>query len=445
MTKLYDFRLPLKGKLYVPLIVGGMGVDISTAQLALEMARLGAIGHISDAMAPWVSDRKYGTRFQNEKQKRFRPFKNEESISPAKWGAEDVYKASKNHASATMERKRGSGAVFINVMEKLTMGSPQETLRARLRGALDGGIDGVTLSAGLHTGTLSLITDHPRFHDALIGIIVSSARALKIFLRSAKRVDRVPDYIIVEGPLAGGHLGFGLDWANHDLRVIVQEVVEFLRAENLEIPVIPAGGVFTGSDAVEFLQLGAQGVQVATRFTISEECGLPTDVKQEYVRASADDVVVNMVSPTGYAMRMLTSSPCLNSNVEPNCEALGYILDRDGHCAYRDAYRETPLNGDGKKAMVKDKMCICYHFMKFTCYTCGHNVSRLKDTTVQLADGTFVLPRAEQIFQDYCFSTNHQINVPAEIAKTIRTDNAAAKHHDHTHDASSPAIAVSSS
>ena len=99
----------------------------------------------------------------------------------------------------------------------------------------------------------------------------------------------MPDYIVVEGPLAGGHLGFGMDWAEYDLKTIFVEVVEFLKVNDLDIPVIPAGGIFTGSDAVEYMELGAAAVQVATRFTVSEECGLPNRAKQKYYEALEKD------------------------------------------------------------------------------------------------------------------------------------------------------------
>ncbi len=74
-----------------------------------------------------------------------------------------------------MEAKRGSGMIFVNCMEKLTMNAPRELLRVRLHGALSVGIDGITLSAGLHLGSLALMEDHPRFRDAMLGIIVSSS------------------------------------------------------------------------------------------------------------------------------------------------------------------------------------------------------------------------------------------------------------------------------
>ncbi len=413
MTKLDDYRLNLRGKLFKPLVVGGMGVDISTAELALEAARLGGIGHISDAMVPFVSDKRFGTTFQREKGEANRHLRVESGdVVPEtvdiKWIPEVVYQAALNHSSATMDRKQpGAGLVFVNVMEKLNHGNPRETLAARLRGVMDGGIDGITLSAGLHTGTLKLVEDHPRFRDVLFGIIVSSARALKIFLRGSAKADRLPDYIIVEGPLAGGHLGFGEDWREHDLRNIVNEVIEFLRAEDLQIPVIPAGGVFTGNDAVSYLDMGASAVQVATRFTISRECGLPENVKQIYINSKEEDIEVNMTSPSGYPMRMLKSSPSLRSNIRPNCEALGYLLDGNGACSYRTAWNNTPVLENGRKAPVAEKMCICYHFMKYSCYTCGQNVYRLKNATFQLPNGRYYLPTAEEVFLDYMEGRNY--------------------------------------
>lgn len=420
MHNLNNYRLQLGANEYVPILQGGMGVDISTSELALKIASLGGIGHISDAMSPYLSDRDFKTRFQSSKQKKFKIFEDSMDKSQVKWDYENVYAASLKFIQATMEKKKGHGGVFINVMEKLTMGNPQETLQARLNAAMDAGIDGITLSAGLHNGTLKLAEDNPRFRDVKFGIIVSSYRALKIFLRSADRVNRSPDYIIVEGPLAGGHLGFGEDWKKHELKTIVKEVLDFLKSENLNIPVIPAGGIFTGSDAVDYIKMGAGGVQLATRFTIAQECGLPENVKQVYLNSNEDDVEVNFSSPTGYPMRMLKSSPSLRSNIKPNCEALGYILDKNGQCQYHQAWEKTGFDASGKKLPVKDKMCICYHFMKYDCYTCGHNVYRLKDTTIQLANGEFYLPTAEHIFNDYLYSSDHKINLP-EINEATQT------------------------
>jgi nitronate monooxygenase len=327
MKRVDDFRLRLGKHELVPIMVGGMGVDISTAELALEAARLGGIGHISDAMVPTVSDRRFNTKYVKNKLKqyKFNVANTEKAVVQFDLGL--LVEATALHVGRTMEAKRGDGLVFINCMEKLTMNAPRETLRARLKAALDGGIDGITLAAGLHLGSFGLMEDHPRFREAKLGIIVSSLRALQLFLKKSARTGRLPDYVVIEGPLAGGHLGFGMDWAKFDLAAIVVEIREWMKTEQLDIPLIPAGGIFTGSDAAAFLETGAAAVQVATRFTVADECGLPADVQQEYFRAGEDDIEVNTISPTGYPMRMLKNSPGIGDGIRPNCEAYGYLLD----------------------------------------------------------------------------------------------------------------------
>ena len=414
MKKVDDFRLRFGKQELVPIVTGGMGVDISTAELALVAARLGGVGHISDAMVPTVSDRRFKTGFVKEKQKKYKYNVANRDKSVVQFDLVRLAEATKLHVGRTMEAKRGDGLIFINCMEKLTMGSPRETLRVRLSAAMDAGIDGITLSAGLHLGSLALVADHPRFRDVKFGIIVSSLRALQLFLRKNARLDRLPDYIIVEGPLAGGHLGFGMDWAQYDLKTIVDEIVRYLKQEGLNIPIIPAGGIFTGTDAVEFLEAGAAAVQVATRFTVTRECGLPDKVKQEYFKAREEDVAVNLLSPTGYPMRMLKRSPGIGSGIRPNCEAYGYLLDASGNCSYIDAYnRELERHPDEDTLSVKDKMCLCTHMRNFDCWTCGHYVYRLKDTARLLPDGSYELLSAEHVFNDYRCSTEHRIVLPA--------------------------------
>ncbi len=416
MTKrVDDFRLKLGKHELVPIMIGGMGVDISAAELALEAARLGGIGHISDAMVPTVSDRRFKTGFVAEKLKKYKYNVASRDKSAVQFDLARLAEATKLHVGRTMEAKKGEGLVFINCMEKLTMNAPRDTLRTRLTAAMDAGIDGITLSAGLHLGSLALVQDHPRFRDVHFGIIVSSLRALLLFLRKNARLNRLPDYIVVEGPLAGGHLGFGMDWAQYDLKTIVNEIHQYLKQEGLSIPVIPAGGIFTGTDCVEFLETGSAAVQVATRFTVTKECGLPDGVKQEYFKSREEDIEVNLVSPTGYPMRMLKSSPGLGAGIRPNCEAYGYLLDGSGNCAYIDAYnRELDKHPDADTLSVKDKTCLCTHMRNFDIWTCGHYTYRLKDTTRRLPDGSYQLLTAEQVFRDYQFSTEHKIALPAQ-------------------------------
>ena len=272
---------------------------------------------------------------------------------------------------------------------------------------------GITLAAGLHLGSFALIEDHPRFRDVQLGIIVSSVRALQLFLKKSARTNRLPDYVVVEGPLAGGHLGFGMDWATYDLATIVAEIRQYLLAEKLDIPLIPAGGIFTGSDAVSFLENGAAAVQVATRFTVARECGLPEDVQQQYFKASEEQIVVNQISPTGYPMRMLTGSPAIGDGIRPNCEAYGYLLDSGGSCSYITSYnREVEAHPELKRPKVMDKTCLCTQMRNFDLWTCGHYTYRLKDTSRVLADGSYLIPSAEHIFRDYQFSKDNRIALP---------------------------------
>jgi nitronate monooxygenase len=409
-----DFRLRLGEKELVPIMIGGMGVDISTVELALEAARLGGVGHISDAMVPTVIDRHFKTTYSKDKLKLYKAnVANLADKSIVKFHLGELEEATKMHVRRAMEAKQGEGMIFINCMEKLTMNAPKETLKVRLTAALDAGIDGITLAAGLHLGSFGLIEEHPRFRDAKLGIIVSSLRALQLFLRKNGRTNRLPDYVVVEGPLAGGHLGFGMDWAEYDLATIVNEIRAWLKAEQLDIPLIPAGGIFTGSDATAFLEQGAGGVQVATRFTVTKECGLPDPVKQEYFKADEDDIEVNGVSPTGYPMRMIKSSPGIGAGTHPNCESFGYLLDANGRCSYIDAYnREVAAHPESKRIKVMDKTCLCTHMRDFDIWTCGHFTYKLKDTTVRDSDGGYQLLSAEHVFKDYQFSKDGKIALP---------------------------------
>jgi NAD(P)H-dependent flavin oxidoreductase YrpB (nitropropane dioxygenase family) len=401
-------------------MVGGMGVNISTSELALSAERLGGIGHISDAEVFHVCDQIFRTSYVSDKRKKYSFNISNTDKAVVQFDLKELAEAQKRFVSYTIDKKSGNGAVFMNCMEKLTMNNASETLKVRLEAAMDAGIDGLTLAAGLNLRTLDLIQDHPRFRDVNIGIIISSVRALSIFLKRAVRLNRIPDYIIVEGPLAGGHLGFGPDdWQTYSLQGIMTETLEFLKKENLSIPVIAAGGVFTGTDAADFLEQGAAAVQVATRFTISKESGLPDNVKQHYLNAREEDVVVNTVSPTGYPMRMLRQSPTLQYTIKPNCEGLGYLLDNHGKCAYiNDYYKALESRTADGRFTITDHTCLCTGMAKYDCWTCGHTVYRLKQTTNLLDDGTWQLPSAEDIFLDYLMSENHSIKLP-EVEKKV--------------------------
>jgi NAD(P)H-dependent flavin oxidoreductase YrpB (nitropropane dioxygenase family) len=413
-----NFRLKLGGKEFVPIMIGGMGVNISTPELALSAERLGGIGHISDAEVMYVCDQMFGTTYTNEKRRKYSFNSGNRDKSAVQFDLEQLAEAQKRFVSYAIDKKTGNGGIFMNCMEKLTMNNSAATLKIRLEAAMDAGIDGITLAAGLNLRTLDLMSSHERFRDVKIGIIISSVRALSIFLKRAVRLERLPDYIVVEGPLAGGHLGFGPDdWQTQNLRDIFIETLDFLKKENLNIPVIPAGGIFTGTDAVEYLQMGAAAVQVATRFTIAKEAGLPDNVKQHYINSREEDIEVNNASPTGYPMRMLKQSPTLRYGSNPNCEGLGYLLDNSGKCSYIDDYYEAlESKAADRRLVVKGHTCLCIGMAHYDCWTCGQTTYRLKETTNRLPDGSWQIPSAEEIFQDYLLSENHSIRLP-EVEK----------------------------
>lgn len=407
-----EFRLMLAGRELVPIMQGGMGVNISTAEMALSVAREGGVGHVSDAMLPDLVDRLFGTGFTKMKAGLCRAADAALGKAAFHFPLDDVRAAAKQYIESVMQKKTGDakeGLIFVNVMEKLTMNDSLASLRARLLGALDGGVDGISLSAGLHTSSFSLMSEHPRFRDAMLGIVVSSRRALNLFLRRSAKTGRMPDYIVVEGPLAGGHLGFGMtDWVNFKLADIVRDVKAYLAENGLSIPVIAGGGVFTGTDGVRLIEeAGAAGVQVATRFTVTQESGLPDAVKQRYLDAEEGEIEVNGVSPTGYPMRMLKSSPAINASLKPQCEAYGYMLDRGG-CAYLKAWEAADATGDVKEG-IPGKTCLCAQMRNCKVWTVGETGHRLKETTVRSEDGQWVLPTTAEVFNDYRYGINDEV------------------------------------
>ena len=119
-------------------------------------------------------------------------------------------------------------------------------------------------------------------------------------------------------------------------------------------------------------------------------------------------------------MRMLRQSPGIGSGIRPNCEAFGYILDSKGHCAYVEAYNKE-LEKKLEKISIQEKTCLCTHFRKFTIWTCGHYVYRLKDTSHKLETGKYQLLTAEEVFKDYQFSKDYTIKLPEKI-KPVSSD-----------------------
>lgn len=266
--------------LAVPVIQGGMGVGISLSGLASAVANEGGAGIISSAGLGLLY-KEFSSDFL------------EASIHGLK---EEIRKT----------REKTIGIIGVNVMVAMT------NFTDMIRTAISEKVDLITAGAGLPLDLPSFLKK-----DSVTKLvpIVSSARAAKIICEKWKaNYDYLPDAVIVEGPKAGGHLGFKVDQINdadYSLEKLVPEIVSELKIfedkYNTKIPLIAAGGIYTGNDIHKILKLGASGVQMGTRFVTTEECDASPEFKQAYIDAEKNDIEI-IKSPVGMPGRAIMSN-----------------------------------------------------------------------------------------------------------------------------------------
>lgn len=260
----------------LPIVQGGMGVRVSLASLASAVAEEGGIGTISSIGLGDIEASKHDyERISREALER------------------EICKA----------KSTSNGNIAVNFMGVLS------NVDDLIMTAVREGIKIIVYGAGLPTKLPGLI------EDSSINLvpIVSSARVAEFILRSwDKRYERIPDALILEGPLAGGHLGFSeeqLDQPDkYSLDNLLPEILETIKTYEdkygKKIPVIAAGGIFDGKDIARMLNLGASGVQMATRFVCTEECDVSQEFKQIYLDAKEEDIVI-IKSPVGMPGRAI--------------------------------------------------------------------------------------------------------------------------------------------
>jgi NAD(P)H-dependent flavin oxidoreductase YrpB (nitropropane dioxygenase family) len=261
----------------LPIIQGGMGVGVSLSKLASAVTNAGGIGVISSAQIGFRED-----NFEND------------SINCN-------LKALKNEIQLAKE-KCNNGILGVNIMVA-TKGYAEY-----IKAAVDCGIDIIISGAGLPTMLPKLV----KGSKVKIAPIVSSLKAAKVILKLWDKHDETTaDMLIIEGPKAGGHLGFNADnleeeQNNFDETItnIIEEVKKYALKYSKDIPVIVAGGVFDGNDIAKYLKLGANGVQMATRFVATEECDASIEFKRAYINAKKDDITI-VKSPVGMPGRAL--------------------------------------------------------------------------------------------------------------------------------------------
>ena len=264
----------------IPIIQGGMGVGISRSHLAGAVAKEGGVGIISTAQIGYDEE-----GFENDQ-------------------AGCNLKAIKKHIRKAKELACGNGLVGVNIMVAL------KHYKEHVRAAVAAEADVIISGAGLPMNLPELVSKTCR---TKIAPIVSSKRATQLILKMwAHRYDRTADFIVVEGPKAGGHLGFSneqlahMDAINFDgeIRQIIDCKKEYEQRYQKNIPVIVAGGIFDQKDISHALDLGADGVQIASRFVATEECDASDAYKQAYIQAEAKDIRI-IQSPVGMPGRAL--------------------------------------------------------------------------------------------------------------------------------------------
>jgi NAD(P)H-dependent flavin oxidoreductase YrpB (nitropropane dioxygenase family) len=280
----------------IPIVQGAMGVGISLSDLVAAVANTGGIGVIA---TPGIGQ--------------FEP----------DWDA-NPSEANKRALQREIRKTKAKtdGIIGVNVMVAL---SDFDDL---VQCSVDEGVNILFLGAGLPLGLpKTLPLDRLGELATKFAPIVSSARAAKIVFRAwQKRYNHVPDAVVVEGPLAGGHLGFRkdqIDNPDYALEKILPEVITVLKPYeeqfNKSIPVIAAGGIYTGADIHKFMELGAQGVQMATRFVATYECDASMEFKEAYLSCKKEDIIIidSPVGLPGRAIRNKFLERVLSGSKEP--------------------------------------------------------------------------------------------------------------------------------
>ncbi len=331
----------------VPIIQGGMGVGVSMHPLAAAVAREGGVGVISSACIDrLVSERHHGRKV-------------------------GTYDAICEEVSLA---KANGGFVGVNIMVALV-----RTYADSVMASIDAGADFIITGAGLPLGLPAI--QKPR--DTALIPIVSSARALKLICRKWEKLGYRPDAVVLEGPLAGGHLGFRFDeieLESNRLENLLPPVKD-VAMEHGDIPVIVAGGIYTHEDIERFLAMGADGVQMGTRFLATEESSATEAYKQAVVEARDSDIFIaeNPGSPCGLPFRTIRKSPMIVSakDRKPKCNK-GYLLLKDS---------EGKFTRCDAKNSNESSFCICNGLLSSAgynldeeppLYTVGTNAYRIE-------------------------------------------------------------------
>jgi nitronate monooxygenase len=270
-----------KHTIKTPIVQGGMGLGISWDNLAGTVSLNGGLGVISSVGTGYYKDRKYTKKNINE-----RPFEVENFYS------RDGFKAIINSAKKIANGKPIAANVLYAINDYGRVA----------RDACELGVDIIITGAGLPTNMPEFTQGYP---DVALVPIVSSAKALRIICKRWKqRYDRLPDAIVVEGPKSGGHQGFTYEQCFKDeyqLENLIKPIKEEITKWG-DFPLIAAGGIWDHEDILKVMELGADGVQMGTRFIGTHECDADENFKQVIIDSKEEDIKL-LKSPVGYPAR----------------------------------------------------------------------------------------------------------------------------------------------
>jgi nitronate monooxygenase len=267
-----------KHEIEFPIVQGGMGVGISWDKLAGAVSKEGGLGVISAVGTGYYKNTQFAHKMRENRPAEAENFYSRDALF-------DIVKNAKNIAQ---NKPIGCNILYaINDYGRV------------VKDACEAGVDVIITGAGLPTNMPEFTADFP---DVALVPIVSSAKALKILARRWKqRYNKLPDAVIVEGPKSGGHQGFTYEQCQQDeyqLENIVPPIIE--EAKKLgDFPVIVAGGIWDHQDITDFINLGADGVQMGTRFIGTHECDASDEFKNILINAKKENIIL-MKSPVGY-------------------------------------------------------------------------------------------------------------------------------------------------
>ena len=311
------------GDLHVasPIVQGGMGVGVSGHRLASAVANAGGIGVISAVGLGYMGKKLEDERLR-EQAERTGEIKN-------------ITMFRQEIRKAKALSKGSAGAIGVNIMVAIT-----EFMDAA-KAAVEEGVDVIFAGAGLPLKLPEVLTEGCK---TKLVPIVSSAKAAKLIARRwMTTYHYAPDGFVLEGPKAGGHLGFSVDQIEDPayqlealLGPVVEEAQRIGEASGKKIPVIAAGGIFSGEDIAEMMKLGASGAQMATRFVATEECDADIAFKEAYVNCKKEDIGI-IESPVGMPGRAL-----INNFLKEAKEGLRHPKMCPRHCIITCKETESP-------------------------------------------------------------------------------------------------------